>query len=145
MNLKIAFLAGVAAAALFGAAIVAVVPAKAEVYLGDRYSYRVDPRATIDTAAVRDWDRGGRPHLYRIRGMGDATGNLPNFVKEFRARREAVRDWQRKVSFRFGASVANWSLARDKSVRCDAGAGRVTCTVSALPALGHGRWGLLGN
>ncbi|MEL6374992.1 MAG: hypothetical protein AAFR04_13615 [Pseudomonadota bacterium] len=71
----------------------------------------------------------------RIRARGVAvSGRLPISAMRFRARRQAVQNWRRKVRALYGRRFSFWALARNKRVNCTrVGPNRVACRVAAKP------------
>lgn len=89
------------------------------------------------------WNRPG--HIHRVDARASyASDYLPYHVKEWRARHSAIDAWKWKVTNQFGEPFAHWRTAEDKRVDCDAGAGTITCTVSARPVRGGPGWGWSG-
>ena len=72
-------------------------------------------------------------HRISAVGVSDTVGAAK--FNEWRARRIAIKNWQGKVTIRFGSPYARWLSARSPEVQCDGRARFVRCEASAIPAL----------
>ena len=97
---------------------------------------------TVSAANAQDrtwrpgqFERHEGPHAFgprchqRVSAHGDGFAGFSSF----RARREAIRHWEREVSRTFGPQFASFSRARDKTVNCDTRGPRLHCTATGNP------------
>ncbi len=119
-----------AAIAFGGVAMIATAPASAA------------PTAAATAISVENSGfliqaRHGGPHRYvaRVQASGSASGKLlPYFVKKNKAQRQAIQNWNSRVSRVYGSRYANWNRATAKSTNCSRSGTSVVCRVSARPA-----------
>ena len=120
-----------AAIAFGGVAMIATAPASAA------------PTAAATAISVENSGfliqaRHGGPHgryVARVQASGSASGKLlPYFVKKNKAQRQAIQNWNSRVSRVYGSRYANWNRATAKSTNCSRSGTSVVCRVSARPA-----------
>ncbi len=123
--------AALAAAIAFGGFAIATAPASAA-------PAGIATAVSIENSGYLIQARHGGPHgryVARIQASGSASGKLvPYFVKKNKAQRQAIQNWNNRVSRAYGSRYANWNRATAKSTTCSRSATSVTCRVSARPA-----------
>ena len=96
-------------------------------------------------ASAQEWRRGEYeyfkgPHRfgptceYRIGAKGSAPMKLFGGGRDVRkAERRSIGDWEFEARRLFGPQYANWDLAADKRVHCDARGLEFVCSAVAYP------------
>jgi hypothetical protein len=66
-----------------------------------------------------------------VRATASVDGT--SVVAKVRAREKAIGEWREKVSASYGASFRTWLKSHDRTVNCEVGADKTSCTVEGFP------------
>lgn len=66
-----------------------------------------------------------------VRATASVEGT--SVVAKVRAREKAIGVWREKVINRYGEGFKTWLKAHDRSVNCEAGSTRMSCTAEGFP------------
>ena len=146
IDFKTALIGAASAAALIAGAALSVLPVKAETYVGDIRSFRVErsvPSHTDGDRTVRrpliDDSRTAAEPAQVITAIGKVRGPEPDAVKAERARIIAIDTWTQKVAEIYGPDYASWRNAAYANLECELAARGVACTAAGVPTLGDRR------
>ena len=66
-----------------------------------------------------------------VRATASVDGT--SVVAKVRAREKAIGEWREKVSARYGVSFKTWLKSHDRTVNCEVGSDKTSCTVEGFP------------